>query len=77
MIKLISKIDEVPGALETNLEELANTLESHFDPYEGQIIDILMECAKYLPEKLTIFTTLIGILNSKSSQFGFNVIFKF
>lgn len=53
--------------------EVANTLEKNLDPYEGQIIDILIDCAKYLPEKLTIFTTLIGILNAKSSQFGYNV----
>ncbi|KAI1721873.1 MIF4G like domain-containing protein [Ditylenchus destructor] len=77
LINMISRVDEnIEESLENTMEKLADKLEQNFDPYEGQIISILSECAMYLPEKLTMFTTVIGLLNTKSSEFGTNMISK-
>lgn len=35
----------------------------------SEIINILIECASKLPEKLSIYTTLLGLLNVKNTQF--------
>ncbi|KAH7730165.1 Nuclear cap-binding protein subunit 1 [Aphelenchoides avenae] len=75
LINMIAKVDEKKDAsLEANLEELANTLNDNLEPYEGQIIDIIADCVKWVPEKLTIFSTLVGLLNAKSNDFGGNVV---
>lgn len=79
LVDMIKKLDDdLNGtSLEDALRNLASTLENNFDPYEAQIIHILYECAAYLPEKITIFSTLVGILNSRSSEFGKKLISHF
>ncbi|KAL3112237.1 hypothetical protein niasHT_017010 [Heterodera trifolii] len=79
LVNMIKKLDEqLHGAsIESAIESLANVLEDNLDPYEGQIIHILYECAAYLPEKITIFSTLVGLLNVRSADFGERLLQKF
>uniref|UniRef100_A0A914HHC5 Nuclear cap-binding protein subunit 1 n=1 Tax=Globodera rostochiensis TaxID=31243 RepID=A0A914HHC5_GLORO len=79
LVTMIKKLDEeLNGAsVESAIESLTNVLEENLEPYEGQIIHILFECAAYLPEKITIFSTLVGLLNARSSDFGERLLLKF
>jgi len=52
------------------LEGLASVLEADLSTYKLKILKILSECATKLPDKCTIYTTLIGLLNTKNYNFG-------
>ena len=56
--------------MESNLEGLASVLEADLSTYKQKILKILSECAIKLPDKCTIYTTLIGLLNTKNYNFG-------
>ena len=58
------------SSLESNLEGLASVLEADLTTYKAKILKILSECALKLPDKCTIYTTLIGLLNTKNYNFG-------
>ncbi|RXG55100.1 Nuclear cap-binding protein subunit 1 [Armadillidium vulgare] len=58
------------SSLESNLEGLASVLEADIINYKGKILKILSECAVKMPEKTTIYTTLVGLLNAKNYNFG-------
>ena len=49
-------------------------LEADLTTYKAKILKILSECALKLPDKCTIYTTLIGLLNTKNYNFGGEVI---
>ncbi len=49
-------------------------LEADLSTYKGKILKILVDCALKLPDKCTIYTTLIGLLNTKNYNFGGEVI---
>jgi nuclear cap-binding protein subunit 1 len=56
--------------LESNLEGLASVLEADLASFRNKILRILAECATNMPEKCTIYTTLVGLLNAKNYNFG-------
>ncbi|KAA0201058.1 hypothetical protein HAZT_HAZT005747 [Hyalella azteca] len=56
--------------MESNLEGLASVLEADINNYRNKILKILSECAVKMPEKTTIYTTLVGLLNAKNYIFG-------
>ena len=58
------------SSLESNLEGLASVLEADLSTYKSKILKILVDCAIRLPDKVTIYTTLIGLLNVKNYNFG-------
>jgi len=58
------------SSLESNIEGLASVLEADLSTYKQKILDLLTECATRLPDKCTIYTTLIGLLNTKDYNFG-------
>ena len=58
------------SSLESNLEGLSSVLEADLSTYKSKILKILIECAIKLPDKCTIYTTLIGLLNTKNYSFG-------
>lgn len=58
------------SSLESNLEGLASVLEADLSTYKQKILKILVDCAVRLPDKCTIYTTLIGLLNTKDYNFG-------
>uniref|UniRef100_A0A0K2T824 Nuclear cap-binding protein subunit 1 n=1 Tax=Lepeophtheirus salmonis TaxID=72036 RepID=A0A0K2T824_LEPSM len=68
---LILRVGEKSSSsLESNLEGLATVLEADLTTYKGKILKILTDCALKLPDKCTIYTTLIGLLNTKNYNFG-------
>ncbi|XP_029633354.1 nuclear cap-binding protein subunit 1 [Octopus sinensis] len=68
---LITRVGEKStSSLESNLEGLANVLETDLPNYKHKILKILCECVVRLPEKLTVYTTLVGLLNAKNYNCG-------
>ncbi|XP_034940249.1 nuclear cap-binding protein subunit 1 [Chelonus insularis] len=58
------------SSLESNLEGLASVLEADLGVFRSKILRILTDCAIRMPEKCTIYTTLVGLLNAKNFNFG-------
>ncbi|XP_059175429.1 nuclear cap-binding protein subunit 1-A-like [Physella acuta] len=68
---LITRVGEKStSSLESNLEGLATVLEADIPNYKHQIMKILCRCVVNLPEKLTVYTTLVGLLNAKNYNCG-------
>jgi len=68
---LICRIGEKStSSLESNLEGLGKVLKSDLANFKDYIIETLTCAAYQMPEKLTIYSTLVGWLNAKSDQFG-------
>merc|ERR1712088_858412 len=68
---LILRVGEKSSAsLESNLEGLSSVLEADLSTYKAKILKILSDCAIKYPDKCTIYTTLIGLLNTKNYNFG-------
>ena len=76
LVELITSVDEAQeGSLDTALEALADRLFDQINVHEDAIINTLSECFLYMPERMPVFSTLAGLLNIKSGQFGENVRF--
>ncbi|PAV67924.1 hypothetical protein WR25_22197 isoform B [Diploscapter pachys] len=75
---VISRVgDKEDGAsLENNLEKLCNVLDQYMENYRSNIIEIMAGCVVYLPEKLTIYSTVVGILNARNFNFGGEIVEK-
>uniref|UniRef100_A0A915PRD7 Nuclear cap-binding protein subunit 1 n=1 Tax=Setaria digitata TaxID=48799 RepID=A0A915PRD7_9BILA len=72
---LISRIGEKSSSsMESNLESLAQLLETDLITDMGHIIDIIIQCVCCLPEEITAYSTLVGLLNSKKQKFGFELL---
>eukprot|EP00058_Branchiostoma_floridae_P024516 XP_002610006.1 hypothetical protein BRAFLDRAFT_131114 [Branchiostoma floridae] len=68
---LITRVGEKStSSLESNLEGLASVLEADLPNYKAKILKILVDCAVQLPEKLSVYTTLVGLLNARNYNFG-------
>nr|XP_014345372.1 PREDICTED: nuclear cap-binding protein subunit 1 [Latimeria chalumnae] len=68
---LICRVGEKStSSLESNLEGLAGVLEADLPNYKSKILRILCAVARMLPEKLTVYTTLVGLLNARNYNFG-------
>lgn len=68
---LILRVGEKSSSsLESNLEGLASVLEADLNTFRVKILRILTECAIRMPEKCTIYATLVGLLNAKNYNFG-------
>ncbi|GMS98807.1 hypothetical protein PENTCL1PPCAC_20982 [Pristionchus entomophagus] len=78
VVDLIMHIGEKPGqtSLESNLEKLVTLLEGELEKIGTRIIETIIECAKNLPDKLTIYSTLVGLLNAKNYNFGGEIVEK-
>lgn len=72
---LITRVGEKSTAsLKNNLEGLASVLEADIPNYKDRILQILSTCVTNLPEKTTIYSTLVGLLNEKNFDFGGEVL---
>uniref|UniRef100_F6PKJ4 MIF4G domain-containing protein n=1 Tax=Ciona intestinalis TaxID=7719 RepID=F6PKJ4_CIOIN len=68
---LICRVGEKSSSsLESNLEGLATVLEADLPNFKSQILQILVLCSYQLPEKCTIYTTLVGLLNVRNYNCG-------
>ncbi|TRY91112.1 hypothetical protein DNTS_020405 [Danionella cerebrum] len=68
---LICRVGEKStSSLESNLEGLAGVLEADLPNYKNKILRILCAVARLLPEKLTVYSTLVGLLNARNYNFG-------
>uniref|UniRef100_A0A8C4ZAV0 MIF4G domain-containing protein n=1 Tax=Gadus morhua TaxID=8049 RepID=A0A8C4ZAV0_GADMO len=68
---LICRVGEKStSSLESNLEGLAGVLEADLPNYKNKILRILCAVARTLPEKLSVYTTLVGLLNARNYNFG-------
>ncbi|XP_025076781.1 nuclear cap-binding protein subunit 1-like [Pomacea canaliculata] len=68
---LITRVGEKStSSLESNLEGLASVLEADLPNYKVKIMRILCQCVVNMPEKLTVYTTLVGLLNAKNYTCG-------
>ncbi|XP_045465883.1 nuclear cap-binding protein subunit 1 [Harmonia axyridis] len=68
---LIMRVGEKSNSsLESNLEGLAGVLEADLQSFRIKILRILTDSAIRAPEKCTIYTTLVGLLNAKNFNFG-------
>lgn len=68
---LICRVGEKStSSLESNLEGLAGVLEADLPNYKSKILRILCAVARLLPEKLTVYSTLVGLLNARNYNFG-------
>ncbi|VBB25623.1 unnamed protein product [Acanthocheilonema viteae] len=72
---LINRISEKNNSsMESNLENLAQSLGIYLITDIDRIIDIILEHVCYLPEEITAYSTLAGLLNSKKQKFGFELL---
>uniref|UniRef100_A0A8C5M3L4 Nuclear cap binding protein subunit 1 n=1 Tax=Leptobrachium leishanense TaxID=445787 RepID=A0A8C5M3L4_9ANUR len=68
---LICRVGEKStSSLESNLEGLAGVLEADLPNYKSKILRILCAVCRLLPEKMTVYTTLVGLLNARNYNFG-------
>ncbi|XP_037931120.1 nuclear cap-binding protein subunit 1 [Teleopsis dalmanni] len=68
---LILRVGErTTSSVESNLEGLVSVLEADLGTFRIKILRILSDCAVKMPEKCTIYTTLVGLLNAKNYKFG-------
>lgn len=58
------------SSVESNLEGLVSVLEADLGTFRLKILRILSDCAVRMPEKCTVYTTLVGLLNAKNYKFG-------
>ncbi|EFO94618.1 CRE-NCBP-1 protein [Caenorhabditis remanei] len=72
----ISKSQSTGSSITMNLEKLTEFLTDDLDKYRTSIIDIVAGCAIYLPNRVTVYTTLVGLLNAKNFNFGGEVVEK-
>ncbi|XP_074596314.1 nuclear cap-binding protein subunit 1-like [Brevipalpus obovatus] len=63
------------SSLEKNLEELVDILDHDVSKSaKSGIIKIICECVAEIPEKTSIYATLVGLLNNRNYDLGANVI---
>ncbi|KAL6042364.1 Nucleic acid dioxygenase ALKBH1 [Balamuthia mandrillaris] len=62
------------SSLESNLQGLAQALESDLTTHRKQILDTLSSCIANLPVKAGVYGTLVGLINTKDAAFGKEVV---
>ncbi|CAK9293128.1 unnamed protein product [Gordionus sp. m RMFG-2023] len=72
---LITRVGEkTSSSLESKIEGLARVLDADFSSFKTKIINILCHCVVKSPEKLCIYSTLVGLLNAKNSDAGGEIV---
>jgi len=67
---LIYFYKQTTSTIESNLEGLASVLDGDIQNFKKKVLKLLVECAVNMPEKCTIYSTLVGLLNAKNYNFG-------
>ncbi|KAJ2589179.1 Nuclear cap-binding protein subunit 1, partial [Coemansia sp. RSA 1797] len=72
---LIIKVgDKNAPTLQNNLEALSVVLEKDFTNHETTVLRTLRQCVLELPWKVTVYSTVAGLLNAKNNETGAKVI---
>ncbi|KAJ2804668.1 Nuclear cap-binding protein subunit 1 [Coemansia guatemalensis] len=72
---LIIKVgDKNTPTLQNNLDALSVVLEKDFTKHEATVLKTLRQCVLELPWKVTVYSTLAGLLNAKNSETGAKVV---
>lgn len=56
-------------SIESNIENTSHYILNQIIEKRSEIMTILIECASKVPEKISIYSTLIGLLNSQNPTF--------
>ncbi|OQV15750.1 Nuclear cap-binding protein subunit 1 [Hypsibius exemplaris] len=68
---LITRLGERSNAsLDNNIKNLARVLNGDIANFKETILAILLKCSTTMPEKISIYTTLAGLLNVENYAFG-------
>uniref|UniRef100_A0A8C6Y2G3 MIF4G domain-containing protein n=1 Tax=Naja naja TaxID=35670 RepID=A0A8C6Y2G3_NAJNA len=68
---LISTLgEESSSPLESNVDNVTKVLEAHLPNFKSKILRLLCTVARLLPQKMTLYTTLVGLLNATNYNFG-------
>lgn len=62
-------------SIENSIEKAVQIVTYQLVDKRQEIIDVMHECATKLPEKLSIYSTFLGILNIRNPNFSEDVIF--
>jgi nuclear cap-binding protein subunit 1 len=49
---------------------LVSVLDGDLPNFKKKVLKLLVDCAVNMPEKCTIYSTLVGLLNAKNYNFG-------
>ncbi|KAJ2761139.1 Nuclear cap-binding protein subunit 1, partial [Coemansia nantahalensis] len=72
---LIVKVgDRNAPTLQNNLEALSVVLEKDYAAHEVTVLQTFRQCVLELPWRVTVYATLAGLLNAKSSGMGAKVV---
>lgn len=72
---LIVKVgDKNTPALQNNLDALSVVLEKDFAKHEVTVLRTFRQCILELPWKVTVYSTLAGLLNAKNSETGEKIV---
>ncbi|KAJ2093248.1 Nuclear cap-binding protein subunit 1 [Coemansia sp. RSA 1813] len=72
---LIIKVgDKNTPTLQNNLEALSVVLEKDYTKHERTVLRTFRECVLELPWKVTVYSTLAGLLNAKNNETGGKVV---
>ncbi len=56
-------------SVESNIENTSHYILNQIIEKRSEILTILVDCASKIPEKITIYSTLVGLLNSQNPNF--------
>ncbi|CAF3672291.1 unnamed protein product [Rotaria sordida] len=73
-ITLLSLGQKIDSTLEQTLRDLCTTLCNDLTKHKKIIFGILNQCIQLLPERITIYSTLIGLLHASIITFGSDFI---
>uniref|UniRef100_A0A8C5RIB5 MIF4G domain-containing protein n=1 Tax=Laticauda laticaudata TaxID=8630 RepID=A0A8C5RIB5_LATLA len=65
-----SNTNESSSPLESNVDNVTKVLEAHLPNFKSKILRLLCTVARLLPQKMTLYTTLVGLLNARNYNFG-------
>lgn len=65
---------QAPFSMENSIERVVQVVTYQLSEKRQDVIDVMVECAAKLPEKLSIYTTFLGILNLRNPNFAEDLI---
>jgi nuclear cap-binding protein subunit 1 len=72
LVSFIERVgeDTTQSSLESNLEKLAELICQELVEFKDKILQVITKCAREYSGKVSIYTTLVGILNARKVDIG-------